>query len=219
MDEWDRSNKRQKIFVRALGGSGRQGTISSAFPYLPEIAYLSILCRIFTIMKMLQKLAIYVIAYLGRLQGKYPTATNTNPEARKNNLIRCRMRTQQLLSATRWWIASVCIFEDGRLQWAEEARRLRDPMPSPHAEAVRQRFLDYGVLADELLPKDLKEVGIGKKEVAKKHELVRSLEWLYSKFKTLFCEEELAPEGTAEDLRLALEEFLEDFTDRELGNI
>lgn len=172
VDEWDHSNKRQKILVRALGSSGTQATTRYAFPYLPEIAYLSILCRLLAIMRMLKELAIYILAYLERLQGKCPTAVRPSPGAQRENLIWCRMRTQNLLNATRWWIASVCIFEaavcSGRRKHGKAAirRRIR----------LFQRFLDYGVLADEVLPKDLEEVSIGKEEEARKHTLVRSLE-------------------------------------------
>jgi hypothetical protein len=55
--EWDNPLKRQKILIRALGGSGTQATIHSAFPYLPEIAYLSIL-YFFATTKLLKKFTV-----------------------------------------------------------------------------------------------------------------------------------------------------------------
>lgn len=92
LDQWDQSNKRRKLLVRALGGLGGHATIRSAFPYLPGIAYLSILYRILTIMRMIRKLAVCVIAYLERLQRKCPDAVRMRPEARRNKLMFCRIR-------------------------------------------------------------------------------------------------------------------------------
>lgn len=108
-------------------------------------------------MRMLPKLTTYILAYFERLQGKCSTAVRSNPGARRENLIWCHMRTQNLLNVTRWWITSVYISESGHLQWAEEARRVRDPASNPHAETLRRHSLDNGILADEVLPKDLEK--------------------------------------------------------------
>lgn len=100
------------------------------------------------------------------------------------------------------------IFEDYRLQWAEEARRLRDSMSGPCAEIVRQRLLNYGLLADEILPQDTGEARVGKDKLPQSHALVRSLEWLYNAFRTLFYEEELGSRYDVGGLRVSLQLFL-----------
>lgn len=53
-------------------------------------------------------------------------------------------------------------------------------------------------------------MSIGTEEEARKHTLVRSLEWLYNGFKTLFYEEKLVPDGDIESLRVMLGTFLRD---------
>jgi hypothetical protein len=216
IDEWSHPSKRRKILVRALGSSGTQATLHSAFPYLPEIAYLSIICRLLASLKLIQRLTSYLIAYLKKVQGTCLIAAHASPEAKRENLAWCQLRTQQLLNTTRWWISSVCIFEYDRLQWAEDARRLRDPTVNPHYDTVRERLVNYGLLADVILPADLSEIEIGTQEEANNHPLVRSLDWLYNGFRILFCEDRLAPGSGVERLRVLLGSFLRDYPERHM---
>jgi hypothetical protein len=179
-NEWERNNPRRRnpLFVRALGHHGpEEPTLKSAFPYLPLVSLLVLVQRLWKITFLINQVKWCVNHQLALLTGDIATRRTTfRYDGLRVTPANFSVYFNGLLFQLREWTALTCIVEGNRLQWAENARRIRNPQPSPHAELVRQRLIDIGLLMDEIIPTSPLDIRL--EPNTRCHSMLAALDWI-----------------------------------------